>query len=174
MHSCSKNSELDLKLAGMLIHLAIQLLTQRFLATLALKPSSFRGWTKKKDKEERMSKAWLSCGTLFPPTLERKSKFLVTLCMLIIAPQKDSNGTRTTTTMALFKMTLHWLISTPTKGWRRWSTMCSRCSWLTRPSATSWFPSATTSRSKTLVRVSSTSRPSLSCATNTTLSIWNL
>lgn len=57
MHSCSKNSELDLKLVGMLIHLAIQQLMQRFLATLALKLSSFQDWMKKKDKEEWMRKA---------------------------------------------------------------------------------------------------------------------
>ena len=57
MHSCSKNSELDLKSVGMLIHLAIQQLMQRFLATLALKLSSFQDWMKKKDKEEWTRKA---------------------------------------------------------------------------------------------------------------------
>ena len=174
MHSCSKNSESDLKLAGMLILSAILLLTQRFLVTLASKLFSFQGWTKRKDKREWMRKAWLSCGTPSPTTSGKKSKSLVTLCMLITAPHTDSNGTRTTTMMGLYKMTPHWPISTPTKGWLRWLTTCNRCPWLTRPSATSWFLSETTSLSKTLGRASSTSRPSLSCATSTTLSIWNL
>lgn len=174
MHSCSKNSELDLRLVGMLIHLAIQQQMQRFLATLALKLSSFQDWTRKKDKEDRTRKAWLSCGTLFPTTLERRSKFSVTSCMPIIAHQKGSNGTRTTTMMAQFRMTLRWQISTLTKGWRPWSTTSSRCSWLTRPSTMWWFHSATTSLSKTRVRASSTSKPSSSCATSTTLWTWNL
>ena len=55
-------------------------------------------------------------GTPFQTTSERKSRFLVTLCMLIIAHQRGSSGIRTTTMMVQCKMTLHWLISTPTKG----------------------------------------------------------
>jgi len=174
MHSCSKNSVSDLKLAGMSTHLAILQLTQLFSATLASKPSSFQGWTKEKDKREWMSKVWLSSGTPFQTTLERKSRFLVTSCTLIIAHQRGSSGTRTTTMMVQCKMTLHWLISTLTKGWLRWLTTCSKFPWPTRLSTTSWFPSVTTSLSKMLVRASSTSRPSLSCATSTTLWTWNL